>query len=811
MCSTNNGDIALVACAIEAPFLLHNEAGNAALLRCTVDVNGGKVELRDAGGRTVQCMACISRTVATTDQSSEYIAPSFLSLPTFLSPFARREVLRDWDGAEWRGEATAEVEPSTGTDLDEYSWHPAIADAATHLGAILDVGMGGQPRVPVGAGCYCPDEDDCFKGASRRNTMLCTASPAALEDDTIRTSSFHVGAHKIQRLRSKSLGHRGIKDSRRHGEYHHCPVYSAVEEVAAPGSAETGGAHLLHFNITPGFAATIKYEKTIPPVDAAEVVSAFGASCSILQCLENSGRRRPPPSVAMQTQSTVDCPVRLGVAATKGLFTVAYCENPAWELNESVNGRLNGPATLEARVAPAVLASGWAPQAWQQPLALSGSSCIISGGLNGLGSMTALWVVAVCGSIDSPSSSVCDLTLLSRGTTVQTALCIQDILRQTSIMVHIVRCDMGLRDEAESAVNASGTPAGSFIHAAGVLADGLLKRQTLGGLFTTLGPKLGGLRSFAESTWAHPMNQIQLFSSISALLGNPGQANYAAANAALDGAAAILCAQGVPAASVQWGPWSQAGMAARHDQLLKRLERQGFGSVFPESGLAVMASMLQDCAMGVCPSTLAAVPLRWNALMHSRGHLPVLKKYDNNKKSGVSPVRIVQAAETESTDAPRGVRLQQEDIEDKIGALVSAVLGTSLDPTQPLMEAGLDSLASVELQNSISSTFGVTLPATVTFDYPTTRQLAAFVSASGGRGAAGPLTFANRPSLPVHSGRGSATDTTNATTESLVHQVAAIVSQLLGLDIPKDQPLMEVNGALLFYFCESLEKILHAQ
>ena len=60
-------------------------------------------------------------------------------------------------------------------------------------------------------------------------------------------------------------------------------------------------------------------------------------------------------------------------------------------------------------------------------------------------------------------------------------------------------------------------------------------------------------------------------------------------------------------------------------------------------------------------------------------------------------------------------------------SVVSSVLGAAPTPDTPLMEAGLDSIGAVEVRNAVASKFGVDLPATVTFDYPTVQALAGFV------------------------------------------------------------------------------------
>ena len=86
----------------------------------------------------------------------------------------------------------------------------------------------------------------------------------------------------------------------------------------------------------------------------------------------------------------------------------------------------------------------------------------------------------------------------------------------------------------------------------------------------------------------------------------------------------------------------------------------------------------------------------------------------------------------------------QEAVTQQVAAIVQQVMGSSPDPRQPLMEAGLDSLGAVELRNALSTAFAVELPATVTLDYPSVAALAGFI-ASLQPGSTGSISDAVQP------------------------------------------------------------------
>ena len=103
-------------------------------------------------------------------------------------------------------------------------------------------------------------------------------------------------------------------------------------------------------------------------------------------------------------------------------------------------------------------------------------------------------------------------------------------------------------------------PIRGVVHAAGVLQDGLLLQLDPAALNTVLRPKVMGgwlLHRLLEDA---PLDFFVLFSSAGSLLGQPGQGNYAAANAFLDALAHHRRAQGRPALSVNWGAWAELGL-----------------------------------------------------------------------------------------------------------------------------------------------------------------------------------------------------------------------------------------------------------
>ncbi|GLZ27950.1 hypothetical protein Lesp02_01400 [Lentzea sp. NBRC 105346] len=256
-----------------------------------------------------------------------------------------------------------------------------------------------------------------------------------------------------------------------------------------------------------------------------------------------------------------------------------------------------------------------------------------------------------------------------------------------------VVCDVADRD-AVAAVLAEHRPE-VVIHAAGVLDDGLLGSLTPQRLADVLRPKIDGARHLDELSEA---GTFILFSSASATLGNVGQASYAAANGFLDGLARARRERGRHALSLAWGLWDTDGMGA-HVRDVPKLS--------VEDGLALF-----DAALG-SPEALL-LPMK-----------PARVKHERTDRVPEQDLKQRLAA---LTGAERDRALL-----DLVKAEVAAVLGQPSAAAVPadrrFTDLGFDSLASVELRTRLGAGTGLRLPATLTFDHPTPRDLAAHLRA----------------------------------------------------------------------------------
>ena len=144
-----------------------------------------------------------------------------------------------------------------------------------------------------------------------------------------------------------------------------------------------------------------------------------------------------------------------------------------------------------------------------------------------------------------------------------------------------------------SRIRSDGPPLRGIVHCAGVLDDAALARQDAGRFARVLAPKLRGAWLLDRLTRSDPLDLFVLFSSISGVLGAPGQANHAAANAILDLLAHARRERGLCATSIDWGVWADIGAAAERG-LTGRLNASGLRAMTPAQGLQALERVLRD-------------------------------------------------------------------------------------------------------------------------------------------------------------------------------------------------------------------------
>ena len=136
-------------------------------------------------------------------------------------------------------------------------------------------------------------------------------------------------------------------------------------------------------------------------------------------------------------------------------------------------------------------------------------------------------------------------------------------------------------------------PLKGIIHAAGVLKDGFLSTQDWQKFLMVMLPKVSGVWNLHKLTKNNVLDFFCCFSSATSVLGNVGQANYAAANAFLDSFSYYRKARGKVSMSINWGPWADVGMLESSNSAKKQLEDSGFELISVTQGLQALETLLE--------------------------------------------------------------------------------------------------------------------------------------------------------------------------------------------------------------------------
>ncbi|MDV9190235.1 type I polyketide synthase, partial [Streptomyces sp. SR27] len=354
-----------------------------------------------------------------------------------------------------------------------------------------------------------------------------------------------------------------------------------------------------------------------------------------------------------------------------------------------------------------------------EPVGVSGldpdGTVLVTGGTGVLGALVARHLVTEHGARRM-------LLVSRRGPDAPGAAELSAELAELGAEVVLAACDIADRDALAGLL--AGERLTAVVHTAGLLDDGVVESLTTDRLAAVLRPKVDAAAHLDELTADQDLAAFVLFSSVAGVLGNPGQANYAAGNVFMDALAARRRATGRPATSLAWGLWAErTGLTGHLDD--DTLSTRGVAPLSNEEGLALLDRALADDNPLLVPARLDPAALRSDALSGTLS--PVLRSLVRvpKRRAGESGLRRKLGLLSED----EGRRLLADLVHAQLAAVIGRDSADGIDPDQPFKSFGVDSLLAVQLRNRLNSATGLRLPATLVFDHPTPAAVVDFTLA----------------------------------------------------------------------------------
>ncbi|MEV6365237.1 type I polyketide synthase [Nocardia asteroides] len=663
----------------------------------------------------------------------------------------------------WRRgkEVFAEVAlPSEGiADTDSFVLHPALFDAALHtlLPGVTDAGIdGGLPFSWTEVAVHA-------MGASRVRVRL---TPA--DDGTWSVRLADPEGRPVATVQALSLREASHEPSQvAEGTYHDSLFRQSWVQVTAGRPVETthwlvlGSTSVADEFVTAGLGSPVPDLGSVkrlvdaggpmPPVMiavsapvsddvVADTYSRGSEMLFLVQDWLNDDRFSESLLMVVTQGAGGEAPMDLPGAAVRGLLKAAQSENPGRLMLIDIDQHaelslLAGIAEIDepdlllrgndftaprlVRVSAALAVPTNADSGQNTIAALDGfdrlGTVLITGGTGALGSMLARHLVIEHG--------VRHLILASRrGLQASGAEQLMQELLDLDAQVTVTACDVSDRNALAALIAAvpDQHPLRAVIHTAGMLEDGVFAAMSTEQFESVLPPKVDAAWHLHELTRELNLTAFVCYSSIAGVVGNAGQANYAAANAFLDALARHRGRLGLPATSLAWGLWEQPSSMTEHldEIVLNQMARSALVPMSSATGMELFDAALRSGVSALVPAVLDLHSLQNRELAVPgiyRGLVRTVR-------------RRVSATATDATFADRLVLLTEEQqrslVEGLITKEVSEILGHDrrLDVTGEVVtfrDLGFDSLTSVEFKNRLTRITGVRLPATLAFDYPT--------------------------------------------------------------------------------------------
>ncbi len=343
---------------------------------------------------------------------------------------------------------------------------------------------------------------------------------------------------------------------------------------------------------------------------------------------------------------------------------------------------------------------------------ISQGTTLVVGGLGPLGSVLADWLskagarrLVLCG-----RSAKADPTFLSSLQNAGTEVLVERMDVADPASVH----------EVLQRIRASGLPLTTVFHAAGVVQDRVLGKESWDTYRHATAVKIEGAWNLHRLTQNDPVQLMVYFSSAAGILGAAGQGSYAAGNAFLDSMAHYRSGRGLTTLSVDWGAWAEAGMAARlAPKHAGRLERQGIHSLSADTALAAMERAIVEQR-----TQLAVLSVSWERFLEGRADKAFFSELlsphssvaESAQEASIRDVLLNAPAEERKT-------LMEAHVRNCARRALSMAPASAIQEDVPLQEIGLDSLMAIDMKNELAQSLRVPLSAGLLFNYPTVGEL----------------------------------------------------------------------------------------
>jgi len=338
------------------------------------------------------------------------------------------------------------------------------------------------------------------------------------------------------------------------------------------------------------------------------------------------------------------------------------------------------------------------PEEIEEKLIKPNATYLVTGGLSGFGLNAARWLAR---------QGAENLVLVSRsGAASGEAQRAVAALQEQGVNVVSIAADVSVEADVEAMmarINKELPPLRGVAHSAAVLDDTVLSGLTDARFDAVYRPKAMGAWNLHRATADAPLDFFLCFSSISALIGNPGQGNYVAANVFLDMLAHYRQTLGLPGQSVNWGAIGDVGMLTRDKTVAQHLARAGIQPISSKEALEDLEGPL-----GQGTAQFAYIDVDWS-------------KWASTHPASSAPrfAPLVAEARDEADSVLDKIRAELAQIEPEqrgahIVGILRGVVGETLripceriDIDAQLSEMGIDSLMAVELQVAVKASLGV--------------------------------------------------------------------------------------------------------